>query len=99
MRAVGAWVRGRAVLVLLDDGRVKAFAADKYSRLRAATDAQLAAVRLRSRAGSTLRWDDLDEDIEVSIACREGAPELCDVAIPSHIQAALARVAGDEPRQ
>lgn len=99
MKAVGAWTRGRAVLVLLADGRVKAFAADRYPRLKAASSTELAAVRL-SCYGTALRWDDpVDEDLTVAGVCREGQAELFDVEIPRHIRAAWVRVAGGVPHR
>lgn len=80
------------MLVLLVDGRVKAFAADRYARLKAASDEQLAAVRVYGD-GDGLCWDALDATLAVSVVCREGMPELSDVAIPSHVRARLARAA------
>lgn len=74
------------------DGRVKGFAADNYPRLKAASSDELAAVRVRGR-GHGLRWDALDEDIEVAIACREGAPEVQNVAIPVQYQCLAAALA------
>lgn len=63
-RAVRAWVIDRAVFVELTDGRRISFPAGRFPLLRAASDAQLAAVHLRV-SGAALRWDELDEDISV----------------------------------
>lgn len=59
------WVENRMVYLLLSDGRVVGFPADRYKRLNAATDAQLQGVILRRR-GEALRWEELDEDLTVA---------------------------------
>lgn len=61
-RAVRAWTVGRMVHVELTDGRQVAFPADRFRLLQAATDAQLAEVKLRVH-GAALRWEALDEDL------------------------------------
>lgn len=63
-RAVRAWIDGRKVRIELDDGRELAFPADKYRRLRDATDEQLRQVRIEAR-GRALRWGDIDEDLSI----------------------------------
>jgi Protein of unknown function (DUF2442) len=62
--AVRAWTQGRLVFVELTDGRQIGFPADRFRILAAASEAQLAHVRLRLD-GTALRWDDLDEDLTV----------------------------------
>lgn len=59
-----AWTVGRMVFVELTDGRQVGFPADRFRRLREASDEQLAAVTVRV-FGAALRWEDIDEDITV----------------------------------
>ena len=63
-RAIRAWASGRLVFIELTDGRQIGFPADRFRRLRDASDEQLAAVTLRV-SGAALRWEDIDEDITV----------------------------------
>ena len=63
-RAVRAWTCGRMVFFELTDGRQIGFPAERFRRLREASDEQLAAVTLPV-SGSALRWEDIDEDITV----------------------------------
>jgi hypothetical protein len=63
-RAIRAWASGRMVFIELTDGRQIGFPADRFRRLRAASDEQLATVTLRV-SGAALRWEDIDEDITV----------------------------------
>lgn len=63
--AVQAWVEGRTVWIQLVDERVIGVPADKFPRLRAASDEDLALVRVEAR-GKALRWEELDEDISVA---------------------------------
>lgn len=63
-RAIRAWAAGRMVFIELTDGRQIGFPADRFRRLRDASDEQLAAVTLRV-SGAALRWEDIDEDITV----------------------------------
>jgi hypothetical protein len=63
-RAVRAWVDGRKVRVELEDGREIAFPAERFRRLRDATDEQLRQVRIAAR-GRALRWEELDEDLTI----------------------------------
>ena len=62
--AIRAWVEGRRVFLELTDGRIFGFPADRFRRLRDASDAQLKKVSLRLN-GYALRWEALDEDITV----------------------------------
>jgi len=62
--AIRAWSEGRMIFVELSDQRIIGFPADRFCRLHAATDAQLAEVRLEV-GGTALRWESLDEDITV----------------------------------
>ena len=52
------------IFVDLTDGRVVGFPADRFTRLKAATDEQLKQVEVRLD-GFALRWESLDEDITV----------------------------------
>lgn len=52
------------IFVDLTDGRVVGFPADRFTRLKAATDEQLKQVEVRLD-GLALRWESLDEDITV----------------------------------
>jgi hypothetical protein len=63
-RAVRAWTAGRMVFFELTDGRHVGFPADRFRRLREASDEQLTAVALRV-FGTALRWEEIDEDISV----------------------------------
>jgi hypothetical protein len=63
--AVKAWVSGRTVFVELTDGRQIGFPAERFKRLRNASDEQLKHVLLRLN-GTALRWEELDEDITIS---------------------------------
>lgn len=63
-RALRAWARGRMVFLELTDGRQIGFPADRFRRLRSATESQLGQVQLRLD-GAALRWDEIDEDITV----------------------------------
>lgn len=62
--AVRAWTEGRIVFVELHDGRIVGFPANRFRILAAATDHQLAQVRLELD-GYALRWEELDEDLTV----------------------------------
>jgi hypothetical protein len=50
--------------VELVDGRIVGFPANRFSRLKAATDDQLQSVQLELQ-GYALRWEEIDEDITV----------------------------------
>lgn len=62
--AVRAWAEGRTIYVELHDGRIVGFPADRFRILSAATDEELARVKVEVD-GYALRWEDLDEDITV----------------------------------
>jgi hypothetical protein len=62
--AIRVWVEGRRVFLELTDGRIFGFPADRFRRLRDASDAQLKKVVLRLN-GYALWWEALDEDITV----------------------------------
>jgi hypothetical protein len=62
--AIRVWVDKRTVFLELVDGRIVGFPAERFKRLRAATDSQLQEVRLELN-GYALRWENLDEDITV----------------------------------
>lgn len=64
VRAIRAWIDGRKVRVELEDGREIAFLADRFRRLRDATDEQLREMRIEAR-GRALRWETLDEDLTI----------------------------------
>jgi hypothetical protein len=64
-RAEKVWVEGRTVYLLLPDGRIVGFPADRYKLLKTGTDAQLQGVVLR-RNGEAMRWEELDEDLTVA---------------------------------
>jgi hypothetical protein len=59
-----AWAEGRIIYVELHDGRIVGFPANRFRLLAAATDGQLAKVRVEVN-GYALRWEELDEDITV----------------------------------
>ena len=63
-RAVRARAAGRMGFVELTDGRRIGFPADRFRRLREASDEQLAGVTLRV-FGAALRWEAIDEDVAV----------------------------------
>jgi hypothetical protein len=62
--AVRAWVEGRTIYIELHDGRIIGFPADRFRRLAAASEAQLAAVQIELN-GYALRWEEIDEDLTV----------------------------------
>lgn len=63
-RATRAWADGRMIRIALEDGREIAFPAEKFRRLRDATDEQLAQVQIEAR-GRALRWEEIDEDVSI----------------------------------
>jgi hypothetical protein len=63
--AVRAWAEARMVFVELTDGRVIGFPADRFQRLRDASEKDLQSVQIELN-GYALRWDSLDEDLTVS---------------------------------
>lgn len=62
--ALRAWADGRMIHIELTDGRIVAFPAARFKRLKAATDEQLKGVTVEVN-GYALRWEELDEDITV----------------------------------
>ena len=62
--ALRAWAEGRIIFLELTDGRILGFPADRFTRLKAASDEALKQVRLEVD-GYALRWEELDEDITV----------------------------------
>jgi len=62
--ALRAWAEQRMIYVELTDGRIVAFPAARFKRLKTATDQQLKAVTIEVN-GYALRWEELDEDITV----------------------------------
>ena len=59
-------VKERKVTLVLTSGEKVVLPVAKFPRLADATAAQLARVKLR-RNGQALRWDALDEDIQVAL--------------------------------
>lgn len=62
--SVRAWVERRMIFIELTDSRIIGFPADRFKRLKAATDEQLQNVKLRLN-GFALRWEEIDEDLTV----------------------------------
>jgi len=62
--ATKAWVENRIVYLKLFDGRIFGFPANRFKRLKAASDELLKKVEVEVN-GFALRWDELDEDITV----------------------------------
>lgn len=62
--AIRAWAEGRRIFIELTDSRIISFPADRFKRLKSASDEQLKQVTVRLN-GYALRWEDIDEDITV----------------------------------
>ncbi|MEX0670285.1 MAG: DUF2442 domain-containing protein [Pirellulales bacterium] len=62
--ATRAWTEGRMVYVELTDQRIVGFPANRFRRLKEASESELAEVRLEV-SGTALRWESLDKDITV----------------------------------
>ena len=62
--AVRVWVDRRMVFLELSDGRIVGFPANRFTRLKNASDEQLQELTL-ALDGYALRWENLDEDITV----------------------------------
>lgn len=62
--AIRAWAEKRMVYVELTDGRVVGFPADRFKRLKSASEQQLMEVTVEL-GGHALRWETLDEDLTV----------------------------------
>ena len=62
--AIRVWTEKRMVYVELTDGRIIGFPAARFRRLSAASDAELAQVKIELN-GHALRWEAIDEDLSV----------------------------------
>ena len=62
--AISASAEGRKIFIELTDGRVIGFPANRFRRLKSASDEEFKQVTLRLN-GYALRWENLDEDITV----------------------------------
>jgi hypothetical protein len=62
--AIRAWAEGRMIFIELTDSRIIGFPADRFKRLKAASDEQLKKVKVRLN-GFALRWEEIDEDVTV----------------------------------
>ena len=62
--AMRAWAEGRKVFIELHDGRIFGFPAERFRRLRGASNDELKNVTLEL-GGAALRWEALDEDLTV----------------------------------
>ena len=62
--ALRAWVEGRMVYLELSDQRIVGFPANRFRRLKDASDELLKKVTVELD-GYTLRWEELDEDLTV----------------------------------
>ena len=62
--AIRAWAENRHIYLELADQRIFGFPANRFIRLKDATDEQLAAVKIEVN-GFALRWEELDEDLTV----------------------------------
>ena len=62
--ALRAWVEGRMVFLELSDGRIVGFPANRFQRLKGASDELLRKVTIELD-GYALRWEELDEDLTV----------------------------------
>lgn len=62
--AIRAWTEARTVFLELTDGRIFGFPADRFRRLKSASEEELKAVEVQVN-GYALRWENLDEDITV----------------------------------
>jgi hypothetical protein len=62
--AIRAWAEGRRIFIELTDSRIISFPADRFKRLKSASDEQLKQITVRLN-GYALRWEEIDEDITV----------------------------------
>jgi hypothetical protein len=62
--ALRAWVEGRMVFLELTDGRIVGFPANRFRRLKEASEELLRKVTVEVD-GYALRWEELDEDVTV----------------------------------
>ncbi len=63
--ALQAWVKARMIYIKLNDGRIIGFPADRFKKLKKASENQLKAVTIELE-GYALRWEELDEDLSVA---------------------------------
>lgn len=63
--AIRTWIERRMIFVELTDGRIFGFPANRFIRLRDASDQDLKTVEIELN-GYALRWDLLDEDLTVA---------------------------------
>jgi hypothetical protein len=64
--ATRAWTEGRMVFVELTEQRIVGFPANRFHRLRDASEPELAEVQLEV-GGTALRWESLDEDLTLDL--------------------------------
>lgn len=62
--AIRAWIEGRMIFLELTDSRIIGFPADRFKRLKEASNDQLKQIKVRLN-GFALRWEEIDEDITV----------------------------------
>jgi len=62
--AIRAWTEARAIFLELTDGRIFGFPANRFKRLKSASNAELKQVEIQVN-GYALRWENLDEDVTV----------------------------------
>lgn len=62
--ALRAWTEKRTVFIELADGRIFGFPSYRFTRLKDASEEELAKVEVAVN-GFALRWENLDEDIKV----------------------------------
>ena len=62
--AIRAWTEVRTIFLELTDGRIFGFPANRFKRLKTASDEELKQVEIQVN-GYALRWENLDEDITV----------------------------------
>ena len=62
--ALSVRAEGRFIYIELSDGRIIGFPADRFRRLKEATDDQMKEVEIRLN-GYALRWESIDEDLTV----------------------------------
>ncbi|MBL6911114.1 MAG: DUF2442 domain-containing protein [Pirellulales bacterium] len=60
-----AWADGRTIFIELHDHRIIGFPANRFQRLRDASDKELEEVSVEVN-GYALRWENLDEDLTVN---------------------------------
>ena len=63
--AIRAWAEGRTIYIELHDGRIVGFPANRFARLRSASEDALKEVSVEVN-GYALRWNNIDEDLTVN---------------------------------